>query len=62
MFTLWLVFRAISKRPDAGMFLVLFLAYGVTLLFFSGLPNALHIYLLPAVLMLVDSKVRSERS
>ncbi|MBR2998698.1 O-antigen ligase family protein [Candidatus Saccharibacteria bacterium] len=61
-FSLWLVFKVVSKRPDAGMFLVLFLAYGVTLLFFSGLPNALHIYLLPAVLMLVDSKVRSGRS
>lgn len=62
VFTLWLVFRAVSKRPDAGMFLALFLAYGVTLLFFSGLPNALHIYLLPAVLMLVDTKARSGKS
>lgn len=33
----------------------LMLAYGVSLVFFSGLPNALHIYLLPAVLCAIGT-------
>jgi O-antigen ligase len=34
------------KTQNAGMALTLALAYAVSLCFFSGLPNALHIYLL----------------
>ena len=38
-----------------SMVLPLLVTYGVSLCFFSGLPNALHIYLLPVVLCLVWS-------
>ena len=35
-----------KKYKNAGMVLTLAVAYGVSLCFFAGLPNALHIYLL----------------
>ena len=41
-------------RPGFQMVLPLIVAYLVSLCFFSGLPNALHIYLLPAVLCLAS--------
>ena len=44
--TLVLVMRAIWKNDLKVMVLGLLVAYGVSLVFFSGLPNALHIYLL----------------
>ncbi|MBQ3297032.1 O-antigen ligase family protein [Candidatus Saccharibacteria bacterium] len=50
IFSLVLVVRAIWRSPWRVMLLSLLVAYGITLLFFSGLPNALHIYLLPAVI------------
>lgn len=40
-------------HPTAPLFCALILAYLATLQFFSGLPNALHIYLLPPLLYLV---------
>jgi len=43
------------------MLLTLVVAYGVTLMFFSGLPNALHIYLLPAVLWIYPWGEKSGR-
>ena len=49
IFTLILIFRLIIKNPANSMLMTLILAYGITLCFFSGLPNALHIYLLPAL-------------
>ena len=51
--TIVLIIRATIKN---GMVLALIVAYVVTLLFFSGLPNALHIYLLPALLIVVYGK------
>ena len=51
--TVVLMVRAICKRKEFGMVLSIVVAYGLTLLFFSGLPNALHIYLLPMILVLV---------
>lgn len=48
--TLVLVVRVIWKSPWRVVLISLLVAYGISLMFFSGLPNALHIYLLPAVI------------
>ena len=49
-----LVIRVILKnRKVAGMLLSLLLAYGISLCFFSGLPNALHIVLILGILVLI---------
>lgn len=37
----------ITSPPQLSWLLTLLFAYALTLWFFSGLPNALHIYLLP---------------
>lgn len=55
--TIVLVVRAVIKSPNVGVILALIIAYGVTLCFFSGLPNALHIYLLPVVLSIYFDKM-----
>ena len=44
-----LFIRKMIRGENAGMVLALMVAYGVSLMFFSGLPNALHIYLLLAL-------------
>ena len=49
--TIVLAVRLIMKQKTRVLVLCLMIAYTVSLCFFSGLPNALHIYLLPAVLM-----------
>lgn len=41
--------KTIKKSPHSSLFSSVILAYLVSLMFFSGLPNALHIYLLPAI-------------
>ncbi|MBR3252980.1 O-antigen ligase family protein [Candidatus Saccharibacteria bacterium] len=46
----------LKKREIAGMVLALMVAYGVSLLFFSGLPNALQIVLLPGLFMMCVKK------
>ena len=51
-----LTFLAIKQSPNSGLLLPLLLAYAVTLLFFSGLPNALHIYLIPALFLLIAER------
>lgn len=38
--------RKMIRGENAGMVLAMMVVYGVSLMFFSGLPNALHIYLL----------------
>ena len=48
-----LTIRAVMKNPARAMLMSLIIAYAVTLCFFSGLPNALQIYLLPVVLAVV---------
>jgi len=52
IYTVILLLRAIIKMPMAAVILTLGVAYGITLVFFAGLPNALHIYLLPILLAL----------
>ena len=51
--TLVLVSRAVYKNPAREVIFTLLLAYGISVCFFAGLPNALHIYLLPVILMVI---------
>lgn len=51
--TIVLVVRVVSKSAEVPMLLALAVAYAITLLFFSGLPNALQIYLLPALFIVL---------
>lgn len=44
---LFLVHRTFATLKRSPLFLATIFAFGLTLLFFSGLPNALHIYLFP---------------
>ena len=53
--TLVLVVRVVLKSPWRVVILSLIIAYGVTLCFFSGLPNALQIYLMPGVLLAIGA-------
>lgn len=48
--TMIMVFRTLWRSSQKIMLVGLLIAYGVTLLFFSGLPNALHIYLIPGLI------------
>ena len=48
-----LIIRVVRRKPNCVLIFGLLLMYGVTLLFFSGLPNALHMCLLPVVLFLL---------
>lgn len=62
---LFLIFRTASRTVDIFFFAII-IAYGLSLLFFSGLPNALHIYLLPAFFFknesIIKQKVQSHRN
>lgn len=51
--SLVLVIRVVSKSSMEILVLALMIGYGISLCFFSGLPNALQIYLLPGVIMVV---------
>ena len=53
--TLVLFIKIVIRSSVAGMVLALTVAYGVSLMFFSGLPNALQIYLMPIVLVVIGS-------
>ena len=52
--TLTLVVRAMWRSPWRVVLVSLLVAYGISLLFFSGLPNALQIYLLPALICVLS--------
>ena len=54
--SLVLIIRVVWKTPANAMILALLVAYGVSLMFFSGLANALQVYLLPIVLYMVLRK------
>ena len=49
--TLVLIVRVVWKKNFKSMVLSLLVAYGVSLVFFSGLPNALQIILVPLVMI-----------
>ena len=61
--TVGLVIRAVSKAKDRLLLYTLIIAYMVSLCFFSGLPNALQIYLVPAALWAVlgTEKISKEK-
>lgn len=48
LLTVILIIKISLKNNLGEVVLTMLVAYGITLLFFSGLPNALQIYLLPA--------------
>lgn len=52
--TLGLIARVILKNEKSGMVLSLIAAYAVSLFFFSGLTNALQIYLMPAAFYVIN--------
>ena len=55
--SLILIIRTVIRSQLSGGILALIVAYLISLCFFAGLPNALHIYLLPVMLMaIVDKK------
>ena len=54
--TIVLIIRVMLKNAASPMLLALVVAYGITLLFFSGLPNALQIYLLPVIFISLCGK------
>lgn len=54
IWTLVLCCRVISKSPLKQPLIALLASYALTLLFFSGLPNALHIYLIPPLILLIS--------
>lgn len=51
--TLWMVVRRVMKPRMAPAVLTMMVSFGVSLLFFSGLANALHIYLLTILMVLL---------
>lgn len=53
-----LSFLAKQPHPAKDFLITLTLAYALSLLFFSGLPNALHIYLLPPLLYASSSNLK----
>lgn len=57
-----LVIIMMMKHSENGLLLALILSYGVTLFFFSGLPNALHIYIMPILLHIVLDKSKKNAS
>ena len=44
------VMKLVVKTSDRMLIIILAIAYAVSLMFFSGLPNAVHIYLMPALI------------
>ena len=60
--TMILIFKVVMRNKGAGLVLALMVAYGISLVFFSGLPNAPQIYLLPAVILAMIMRDYSKRS
>ena len=48
-----MVIKTFLKAKNPGLLLALMVAYGVSLLFFSGLTNAMQIVLIPGLLVLL---------
>lgn len=55
------IIKKLRLSRDWLLFLSLILAYALSLLFFSGLPNALHVYLLPPLTKFISDR-RSTRT
>lgn len=56
IFALAMILKILRKNPISIIILPILVSYGVSLLFFAGLANALQIYLLPPVLYKVLRK------
>lgn len=56
VFVIFAIRWVVRSHSGAGLILSLFVVYGVSLVFFSGLPNVLHIYLMPIALMVMNEK------
>ena len=56
VFVIFAIRWVVKSHSGAGLILSLFVVYGVSLVFFSGLPNVLHIYLMPIALMVMNEK------
>lgn len=50
LFTVVIIIKTIVKAKISGLMLPLIIAYAISLCFFAGLPNALHVYLLPIII------------
>ncbi len=50
------------KSETVPIVLTLMVAYGITLMFFSGLPNALHIYLLTGLIFVLGLKTEQNKN
>ena len=62
IFAAVLAARMLLKHQDNIFFFTLLIAYSITLCFFSGLPNALQIYLMPALFVLLfDSGLKKSK-
>ena len=44
------VLRSLKKSKHFEMISTVLIGYGITLLFFAGLPNVIHLYLIPAIM------------
>ena len=53
IFTFVLIIKAVAKSSARGVVFPLLVAYCISVCFFSGLANALQIYLLPMILMII---------
>ena len=51
IYTICLIFGALRKNVTNEGVVALIISYMISVLFFAGLPNALHIYLLPGLLI-----------
>ncbi len=60
LWTLYLVLRAVWRSSQRAPLLALLAAYAVTLFFFSGLPNALQIYLLPPLILALTTAGKAD--
>ena len=45
-----MVLKQLKKSKQFGLTLTVLVGYGITLLFFAGLPNVIHLYLIPAIM------------
>lgn len=51
-----------SSRPATPYLFALFLSFTLSLNFFSGLPNALHLYLLPVFFLCLSSHFKNQKA
>ena len=50
-----MLYMMVRKQKSALVIVALAASYGVSLVFFSGFPNALQVYLMPVMIMAILS-------